>query len=99
MSTYYPPGVTDADINRHFGGAEDTWDQGNLECYHDDAFRKAELAEDEGRMAELENHTIFDGDEVNDLNVWYDRTCATVQFTCRLCGEKHEQEFDLEGES
>lgn len=98
MSGYYPPGVTDADIDRHFGDSStEEWPYGGLTCEHDDAWREADNADDEDRLKQLEK-SVFEADEVKDLAVFYDRWSATVHFTCALCGTIREQEFEADGE-
>lgn len=94
----YPDGVTDADIDAHFGGARDDWPF-VLECDHE---RKAEELADERGIDTEEVHdfdgkpTMFKDNEVDELSSWATGWGAQCEWKCPVCGQVNEEEVDAD---
>lgn len=96
MSAYYPPGVTDADIDRQFGGGRDDWPYG-LICEHEDAIESlaAEREVDSADVHDFDGKpTYFKDDEVEDLSSFSESWGATCTWTCPVCHQENHEEFD-----
>lgn len=92
----YPPGVSDVDIDRHFGGDRDDWPF-SLECDHESAIEA--LAEE--RSVDMDDVHDFDGkpvsfkdDETEELSSWSESWGASVRWKCPVCHAEHQEEVD-----
>lgn len=92
---YYPAGVTDADIDRQFGGDRDDWPY-SLECTHESArdvlaerrdVKPSEVHDFDGKP------TLFKDDETEELSSWRESWGASCRWTCPVCHDEHEEEI------
>ena len=91
-----PPGVTDAMVEDHFGGARDDWPFA-LECDHRSAI---DTLADERDVNPSDVHdfdgepTIFKDDETEELSSWSESWGASCRWVCPVCHVEHEEEVD-----
>lgn len=94
----YPPGVNDAMIEAHFGGARDDWPF-TLECTHESAIDT--LAEerdvDPDEVHDFDGKpTLFKDDETAELSSWTESWGGSCVWKCPVCFEEHEETLTRE---